>query len=176
MRPPRSTAPAWPHVDKPARTWPALRPVGLMMVVTSARVSVWRAVPAHQTPIWTSRLTFVSPGEQAGLTCVRCGGGQGSSGHLRQRRLTGLSCPYFISVTGQTLVGRWVGFLLGTPLPGLSPWCWLFRPLQSSFSTGQNSPSEPGGPLLSPPLSFHKMYGPPSPWEWSSEQNRILPS
>lgn len=63
----------WLRVDRPARTWLALRPVGFMVAVTSAGTSVWRAVPAHQTPIWTPRLTSVSRGEEADLSSVSGG-------------------------------------------------------------------------------------------------------
>lgn len=66
----------WPHVDKPAKTWLDLRPV----VVTSVRMSVWKAVPAHRTPTWTPRLISVSPGEQVGLTSISQGGGHGLQG------------------------------------------------------------------------------------------------
>lgn len=61
----------WLCVGRPARTWPAPRPVGLLVAVTSVGTSVWRAVPAHRIPIWTPRLTSVSPGEEAGLGSVR---------------------------------------------------------------------------------------------------------
>lgn len=53
----------WPRVHKPARTWPALMSVGLMVVETSAGMSVWRGALAHQTCTWTYKLTSVSPGE-----------------------------------------------------------------------------------------------------------------
>lgn len=90
VRPPRSIAPVWPRVDKPVKTWPALRPVDLMVVVTSARMSVWRAAPVHQTPIWMPKLTSVSPGEWASLTSESGQKEVGSPGPARLGSLIGL--------------------------------------------------------------------------------------
>lgn len=53
----------WLRVHKLARTWRALMSVGLTVVGTSAGMSVWRVALAHQTRIWTYKLTSVSPGE-----------------------------------------------------------------------------------------------------------------